>query len=250
MDTTNDYNDEPDYDQMIAEDQRGCAGPGPPSDDDTEDHMREEYNAGDRAAKRPRLGPESTDEAITNHANGNRANAGEIPARQWEYISVDGGILKQMYTDILPSTEGHRTNGPQGKVHANDVPERNEPPVAPGETNGTVATAGDDGNAGETISNHSNSNRTNLPRNQQPTRMNTTIIDGRYASSADHIEVARLRGRNDRPRAKAVVELQGFRSRRSWGAATKKESVFGVLVSHRARNRAALCCCTPAKGIS
>ena len=58
MDTTNDYNDEPDYDQMIAEDQWGCAGPGQPSDDDIEDRMREEYNAGDRAAKRPRLGPE------------------------------------------------------------------------------------------------------------------------------------------------------------------------------------------------
>ena len=194
MDTTNDYNDEPDYDQMIAEDQRDCGGPEPPSDDDTEDHMREEYNAGDRAAKRHRLGPEPTDEAITNHANGNRANAGDIPARQWEYISVDGGIPKQVYTDILPSTEGHRTNGPQGKVHADDVSERSEPPVAPGETNGTVATADDDGNAGETISNHSNSNRTNLSRNQQPTCMNTTIIDDRYAS-ADHIEVARLRGR-------------------------------------------------------
>ena len=174
MDTTNDYNDEPDYDQMIAEDQWGCAGPGQLSDDDIEDHMREEYNAGDRAAKRHRLGPEPTDEAITNHANGNRANAGDIPARQWEYISVDGGIPKQVCTDILPSTEGHGTNGPQGKVHADDVSERSEPPVAPGETNGTVAAADDDADAGEAITNHANENRTNLSRNQQPTRMNTT----------------------------------------------------------------------------
>ena len=116
MNTTNDYNDEPDQDAMIAEDQWGCAGPEPPSDDDTEDHLREEYNTGDRAEKRIRLGPELAvdnrvparmpidSEAITNHANGNRANAGDIPARQWEYTSVDGGIPKQVYTDILPST--------------------------------------------------------------------------------------------------------------------------------------------------
>ena len=40
-----------------------------------------------------------------------------------------------------------------------------------------------------------------------------------------------VQDRSDRPRAaKAVAELQGCRSRRSWGAATKKESGFGVLV--------------------
>ena len=89
MDTTNDYNDEPDYDQMIAEDQRDCGGPEPPSDDDTEDHMREEYNAGDRAAKRYRLGPEPTDETITNHANGNRAT-------QATYLHVNGSISVSM----------------------------------------------------------------------------------------------------------------------------------------------------------
>ena len=33
----------------------------------------------------------------------------------------------------------------------------------------------------------------------------------------------------DRPRAKAVVELQGCRSRRSWGAATKKRVDLGSL---------------------
>ena len=47
---------------MIAGDQWHCAGttstlqpPEPPSDDETEDHLRESYNAGDRAAKRPRF---------------------------------------------------------------------------------------------------------------------------------------------------------------------------------------------------
>ena len=39
-----------------------------------------------------------------------------------------------------------------------------------------------------------------------------------------------VQDRSDRPRAKAVVELQGCRSRRSWGCSNKKESGFGVLV--------------------
>ena len=35
--------------------------------------------------------------------------------------------------------------------------------------------------------------------------------------------------RGDRPRAKAVVDLQGCRSRRSWGASTKKRVDLGSL---------------------
>jgi len=38
-----------------------------------------------------------------------------------------------------------------------------------------------------------------------------------------------VQDRSDRPRAKAVVELQGCRSRRSWGASTKKRVDLGSL---------------------
>ena len=131
MDTMDDYNynDEPDQDEMIAEGQWECAGPEPPSDDDTEDHLREEYNASDRAAKRPRvgrLGPEpvaecvsassepsgtsgetngtvaaadddaDVGEAITNHANGNRVNLSEYPTIHERSISSDVAFVTKL----------------------------------------------------------------------------------------------------------------------------------------------------------
>ena len=92
--------DKPGPGVLIDEDQRDSAfttsTQSKPSDDEVEDHMREEYNAGDKAAKRPRLGPKPADDAITNHANGNRVNLSEYPTIHERSIPSDVAFVTKL----------------------------------------------------------------------------------------------------------------------------------------------------------
>jgi hypothetical protein len=57
----------------------------------------------------------------------------------------------------------------------------------------------------------------------------TSVAPERMSVRGSKPESVVLEPSKDRPRAKAVVELQGCRSRRSWGASTKKRVDLGSL---------------------